>query len=79
MSLEQALSPIQQCNAPDISIKHAIVKAVRQIYEDMASAGGDFSVAAGTNAAVPDGGGTVVVGVVESPTGTFTVNLSLGE
>lgn len=44
-----------------------------------ATAGTATTVLAGTNATVPAGGGVVVVAVDEGPTGTFTVNLSLGE
>lgn len=40
MALEDALAPIQGTQAPDISIKNAIVKAIRQIYADMPQGGG---------------------------------------
>lgn len=44
-----------------------------------ATAGATTTVLSGTDATVPAGGGVVVVSVDEGPTGTFTVNLSLGE
>jgi len=76
MSLEQALSPLQHCQAPDISIKNAIVKCVRQIYEDMAAGGGIQSVVAGTAAETTGEAGDVTVAIDDTDPLNPVVNLS---
>lgn len=75
MSLQRAQQIVARASAIfDSHQKEMLKEMLEEIYSDMG--GATTTVVAGTDGFVPEGGGTVSIDVVESPTGTFTINLS---